>query len=263
MGDQLAAMGIPLVELRFMNKGGPDRRVVPALVELIRRERIDLVHSHLYHANLYGRLAARKAGVPAVVSIHNTYAKRKLHRQIINWYLGRHTAAIIVGSEDIKRDVERYDHVSASRIEVIPNSVDLARSASTLSKLEARARLGLAEHDLVMGTVGRLEEQKGHRYLIEALAFAASSRDNRRLLLAGEGRGSPALEALVASLGLEQQVMLLGTRNDLGDLFSGDGCIRHAVPLGGALLGDVIRDGCGPAGGGNFRRRSVPGVLQR
>ncbi len=219
MGDRLAAMDIPPVELRFMQKGGWDRRVVPALVDLIRRERIDLVHSHLYHANLYGRLAARKAGVPAVVSIHNTYGKPKLHRQIVNWYLSRHTAAIIVGSEEIKRDVERYDHVSASRIEVIPNAVDLARSASTLSKLEARARLGLAERDLVMGSIGKLEEQKGHRYLIEALALLRHRGIVARLLLAGEGRKRSALESLVASLGLEHQVMLLGTRNDLGDLF--------------------------------------------
>jgi glycosyltransferase involved in cell wall biosynthesis len=219
MGDRLAGMDIPLVELRLMDKGGMDWRVVPALVDLTRRERIDLVHSHLYHANLYGRLAARKAGVPAVVSIHNTYGKPKLHRQIVNWYLGRHTAAIIVGSEDIKRDVKRYDHVSASRIEVIPNSVDLSRSASTLSKSEARARLGVAEHDLVVGAIGRLEEQKGHRYLIEALALLRHRGIVARLLLAGEGRERPALEALVASLGLEGQVMLLGTRDDLGDLF--------------------------------------------
>jgi glycosyltransferase involved in cell wall biosynthesis len=219
MGDQLAAMDIPVVELRFMEKGGMDRRVVPALGDLIRRERVDLVHSHLYHANLYGRLAARKAGVPAVVSIHNTYGKPKLHRRIINWYLGRHTAAIIVGSEDIRRDVERYDHVPASRIQVIPNCVDLTRSVSTLSKSEARARLGLAQHDLVIGTIGRLEKQKGHRYLIEALALLRRRGIAARLLLAGEGRERLALEALVAGHGLDEQVMLLGTRSDLGDLF--------------------------------------------
>ncbi len=219
IGDQIVAMGIPMVELHLMNKAGMDGRVVPALVELIRRERIDLVHSQLYHANLYGRLAARKAGIPAVISVHNTYVKHKLHRRIINWYLGRHTAAIIVGSEDIKRDVVRYDHVPASRIEIIPNTVDISRSVSTLSKAEARARLGLAEHDLVLGTIGRLEEQKGHRYLIEALALLRQRGMLARLLLAGEGRERAALEAQTASLGLERQVLLLGTRDDLGDLF--------------------------------------------
>jgi glycosyltransferase involved in cell wall biosynthesis len=65
----------------------------------------------------------------------------------------------------------------------------------------------------------RLEEQKGHRYLIEALALLRHRGIVTRLLLAGEGRERPALEALVVSLGFEQQVMLLGIRNDLGDLF--------------------------------------------
>lgn len=219
VGDQIAAMGIPVVELHLMNKSGMDGRVVPALVELIRRERIDMVHSQLYHANLYGRLAAIKTGIPAVISIHNTYVKHKLHRQIINWYLGRRTAAIIVGSEDIKRDVLRYDHVSASRIEIIPNSIDVSRSVSSLSKAAARARFGLAEHDLVLGTLGRLEEQKGHRYLIEALDVLRQRGTPAKLLLAGEGRERAALEAQIASLGLQRQVQLLGTRDDLGDLF--------------------------------------------
>jgi len=219
IGEQVAAMGIPLVELHLMNKAGRDSRVVPALVDLIRRERIDLVHSQLYHANFYGRLAAKRAGIPAVASIHNTYDKHKLHRRIINWYLGRHTAAIIVGSEDIKCDVVRFDHVSPSKIKVIPNSVDISRSVSTLSRSEARTRLGLAEHDLVLGTIGRLEEQKGQRYLIEALGLLRQRGMTARLLLVGEGRERPALEALIRNLGLEQQVMMLGTRSDLGDLF--------------------------------------------
>jgi glycosyltransferase involved in cell wall biosynthesis len=219
IGDRVAALGFPLLELHLMDKSGRDRRVVPALVDLIRREKIDLVHSHLYHANFYGRLAARKAGIPAVASIHNTYTKHKRHRQFINWYLARHTAAIIAGSEEIKQDVMSRDHVPESLVEVIPNSVDVSRSASTLTKAQARARLGLAEHDLVLGTIGRLEEQKGHRYLIEALALLRQRGVIARLLLVGEGRERYALEALITSLGLEQQVLLLGTRDDLGDLF--------------------------------------------
>jgi len=219
LGDQVLDMGFPLTELHLLDKGGMDRRVVPALVDLIRRERVDLVHSHLYHANFYGRLAARKAGVAAVASIHNTYTKHKLHRQLINWYLGRHTAAIIAGSEEIKRDVVRYDHVPESLVEVIPNSVDLSRSHSALSREQARERLGIPANAIVLGTVGRLEEQKGHRYLIEALGLLRTQGVNALLLLVGEGREGPALKALTASLGLEQQVMFLGTRDDLGDLF--------------------------------------------
>lgn len=219
LGEPVMTMGFTLTELHLLNKGGMDGRVVPALVDLIRRERIDLVHSHLYHANFYGRLAARKAGVPAVASIHNTYTKHKWHRQLANWYLARHTAAIIAGSEEIKQDVVRYDFVPESLIEVIPNSVDLARSHSSLSREQARQRLSLPEGAVVLGTVGRLEEQKGHRFLIEALAQLRQRGMDAYLLLVGDGREAQALKGLSANLGLEQRVMFLGTRNDLGDLF--------------------------------------------
>lgn len=220
VGDQITAMGVPLVELHLLDKGGFDRRIVPALVDLIRRERIDLVHSHLYHGNFYGRLAAKRAGVPAVASFHNTYSHPKLHRRLINWYLARHhTAAIIAGSEEIRRDVIRYDHVPDSLVELIPNSVDLARSESTLSKVQARKNLALPENALVLGTVGRLEEQKGHRHLIEALGLINRRGVNAYLLLIGDGRERLALKELTEQLGLAERVLFLGTRSDLGDLF--------------------------------------------
>ena len=219
LGEQIMAMGFPLTELHLLNKGGADGRIVTALVDLIQRERIDLVHSHLYHANFYGRLAARKAGVPAVASIHNTYTKHKWHRQLANWYLARHTTAIIAGSEEIKQDVVRYDHVPEALVEVIPNSVDLTRSHSSLSREQARERLGVPEGAIVLGTVGRLEEQKGHRYLIEAFSLLRQSGMDAYLLLVGDGREAQALKGLSASLGLEQRVKFLGTRSDLGDLF--------------------------------------------
>lgn len=219
VGDQITAMGVPLVELHLLEKGGFDRRIVPALVDLIRREKIDLVHSHLYHGNFYGRLAAKRAGVPAVASFHNTYSHPKLHRRLVNWYLARHTAAIIAGSEEIRRDVIRYDHVPDSLVELIPNSVDLARSESTLSKSQARKNLALPEKALVLGTVGRLEEQKGHRYLIEALGLINRHGVNAYLLLIGDGRERLALKELAEQLGLGERVLFLGTRSDLGGLF--------------------------------------------
>jgi len=219
LGDKVLEMGVPLVELHMLHKGGVDKQIVPTLVDILRRERIDLVHSHLYHANFYGRLAAKKAGIPVIASIHNTYNRPKWHRRLVNWYLSHHTAAIIAGSEEIRHDIVRYDHVPESLVEIIPNSVDLSLSESALSKEEARSNLGLPENTLVLGTVGRLEEQKGHRYLIEALSLLIRDGLNAYLLLVGDGRERIALENLTTKLGLQDRVLFLGTRNDLGNLF--------------------------------------------
>lgn len=220
LAAQVMEFGVPLVELGLMRNSRGKSAVVHALVELIRREHIGLVHTHLYHANYLGRLAARRAGVPCVVSIHNTYTQPKWHRRLINWWLAwRYTGAIIAGSEDIRRDILRYDWVPSALIEVIPNSVDVSRSDSALTRGEARARLGVADSSYVLGTIGRLEEQKGHRFLLDAMPELRNHGLDVVLLLIGGGREEAALKEQASRLQLGESVRFLGTRSDLGDLF--------------------------------------------
>lgn len=220
LGAEVMARGFPLVELGLLNKGGWDQRIVTQLKNLIRQHQIDLVHSHLFHANLYGRLAASGTKIPAIASIHNTYNdKRKWHRQLINYFLARRSTAIIAGSEEIKQDIVRFDRVDPTLIEIIPNAVDLSLSASTLSKQESRARLELTPENLVLGSVGRLEKQKGHYHLIEAMPQITAEHPQAILLLVGSGREETALQAQALALGVEKNIRFLGTRRDLGDLF--------------------------------------------
>lgn len=220
LAARVEALGIPLVELGLMRRGTGRSEAVRALAELMRRERIDLLHTHLYHANFIGRLAARRAGLPCVVSIHNTYTRPKWHRRLINWWLARrHTGAIIAGSGEIRRDILRYDHVRPELVEVIPNAVDLSRSESALTRQAARERLGLRAGAYVLGTVGRLEEQKGHRFLLDALDRLRGQGLDAVLLLVGGGREEAALREQAGRLGLADHVQFLGMRDDLGDLF--------------------------------------------
>lgn len=220
LATQVEALGIPLVELRLMHGGGGRRKAVRSLVELLRRERIDLLHTNLYHANLIGRLAARRAGIPCVISIHNTYIKPKWHRRLINWWLARHhTEAIIVDSTDIRHDILRYDYIQEKLINVIPSAVDLSRSESALTRQAARERLGLNADAYVLGTIGRLEEQKGHRFLLDALGCLNRQGLNIVLLLIGGGRKEAALREQAIRLALGDQIRFLGMRDDLGDLF--------------------------------------------
>lgn len=218
IGERVEQLGFPVIELGRLDQGGWDGTIVRELFRIIRDHDIALVHSHLYHANLYGRLAARRAHVPCIASVHNTYTRPKWHRRLINRYLGRHTARLIAGSEEIKRDMVRYDGIPAAKIEVIPNAIDLSRAASDLTPAEARRRLGIEPEAFVLGTIGRLEEQKGHRHLLDALAQLAQRGMRPRLLLIGAGRLEQALRDQIAALGLERQVAMLGTRDDLGDL---------------------------------------------
>lgn len=219
IGKEIENTGGRVIELGKLERGGYDGKIVSLLVDTIRRERVGLIHSHLYHANFYGRLAASRAGVPVVCSIHNTYVRPKAHRRIINWWLARRTPVIIAGSEAIKNDIVRYDGVPAGKVRVIPYGVDVEKFAIPLSREEARTRLGLPADRFLVGTVGRLEEQKGQSYLVEAAAMLRREGMDMSLLLIGSGREEGRLRDLVAREGIAEDVLFLGTRRDLPDLF--------------------------------------------
>jgi len=219
IGAEIEAAGVQVEELGKLRKGGFDREIVPLLRSLIRRDRIDLVHSHMYHANLYGRLAAFREGVPAVISVHNTYVRPKILRRVLNGWLARRTPFILAGSEAIRDDIARYDGVPPGKIHVVPYGVDVEKFDSTLSRGEAREKLGLPKERFIVGTVGRLEEQKGQKYLIEAVGLLRRERKETTLALIGSGREEDRLREQAMRVGVGDAVLFLGTRRDLPDLF--------------------------------------------
>ena len=222
LAAELEAAGVAVHCLDRMRTKRFDWGAVSALKRLMQRERIDVVHCHLYHANLYGRIAAWLAGVPAVVSVHNTYTRVKLHRRLLNRLLARVTARIIAVSDETRRDVLRYDGVPDDKVVTIYNGVDVQRVASALTRTQARQRLGIGEQSIAIGCVGRLEEQKGHRYLFEALAVlgrdAPPLAARTHTLLVGDGRLRTQLEEQVRTLALDDRVAFLGTRGDVPDI---------------------------------------------
>ena len=240
LGAEVEKLGIKPVELHKLQKGGWDGSIVDDLVELIRREKIDLVHGHLYHANLYARFAAKRAGVPGVITVHNTYAKRKWHRQLLNWYLARSTAKIIAVSDSIRDDIIHFDRVAANKVVTILNGIDTARSQSTLSKAEARQRLHLPDDATVLVTIGRLVEQKGHTVLLQALQqLQANGQRNIHALFVGDGSWRERLQRQADNAGLGARVHFLGTRTDIGDILrAGDLYVMPSLweGLGLALL---------------------------
>lgn len=221
LANEAEAMGIPVIALGLMARGGYDRRVVLALRRLMREQCIDVVHSHLYHANLYGRLAARHEGIPAVASVHNTYTQRKWYRHLINRYLARNTFCVTAGSADVERDLLEIDRVPRGKVVRLPNCIDLGRVDTTLTAAEAKQRLGFMPTARVIGTVGRVEEQKGQVFLLEAFAQLRQSRgsDDLGLLIVGNGRLMSRLRETAERLGIAASCRFPGNLPQLGDVY--------------------------------------------
>lgn len=214
VGAELAHQGHPVISLGLDLKRTSFLRVAAAVRRLLQETRPDILHTHLYHANFYGRLAALGLGLKGVVAaVHNTYSQIKYHRRLANFLLAWATDLVLVGSPQVWADVRRFDGVPASRLLFLPYGIPLKDLAVALSPKEAKTRLGVA--GFCLGAVGRLEEQKGHEVLLAALPALRRHLDGLTVLIVGGGRQERVLKQQARDLGVEEVVHFLGTRRDL------------------------------------------------
>lgn len=189
-------------------------------MRLIRRGGYDLVHTHLYRACVYGRIAARLAGVRAVVATEHSLGDsqmegRRLSAGVRALYLaserlGRSTVAV---SPTVADRLKRWG-VPAARIELVPNGIDLAgfRFDPDLREL-TRRRLGLPEDAYVVGGVGRLAASKRFDVLVRALGQLP---DECWLLIVGGGPEESVLRRAAQRAGVADRVLLTGARPAAG-----------------------------------------------
>jgi glycosyltransferase involved in cell wall biosynthesis len=197
-----------------------DWNIVRELRELITNRGIIIVRTHQYHANLYGRLAARLAGTPCVVaSVHNVYTRdRKPHRRLMNRLLAGWSDRIVAVSGSVREDVIKYDGVPGGKVTVIHNGVDIESFRNARGE-GVREELGCGPETTVVGTVGRLTEQKGQGYLLEAAA-SLMKRYPFRLLVVGDGPLLDELRRMASSLGIAGEVTFTGMRRDIPALLA-------------------------------------------
>ncbi|MFE9739849.1 glycosyltransferase [Streptomyces sp. NPDC006477] len=207
--------GTPVTHLGMA--GNRDLGALPRLTGLIRRGGYDLVHTHLYRANLYGRLAARLAGVRTVLATEHSLGDTQIEGRRLSsgtraLYLAgeRLGTATVAVSPSVARRLERWG-VAPSRIHVVPNGIETARFGYTEDRRRfARKLLGLPEDAFVVGGVGRLAPAKRFDRLVRAVA----SVPRARLLLVGEGEERERLTALARECGAADRVLLTGACED-------------------------------------------------
>jgi len=216
-GPVAAGLAEDGVRVTHLGMGGNrDLGALPRLTRLIRAGGYDVVHTHLYRACLYGRIAARLAGVRAVVATEHSIGDTRLEGRpltagvralyLAGERLGRATVAV---SPSV---AERLRHwgVPGPRIRVIPNGIDAPRFRfDEVGRKEARAFYGLPEDAYVVGGVGRLAPDKRFDLLVRALSRLPG---DARLLLVGGGPEEESLRRTARGLGVADRVVLTGER---------------------------------------------------
>ena len=194
------------------------------VLRLLRTGNFDVVCTSASIAGMVGRVAGGWAGVPARVHVLHVYAsrpyqnewKRRFYRSIEHW-LDRFTTAYVAVSDSAKRFGVDSGIMAPDKVEVIFNAVD-RRSRSDRPGLDLRRELGLRPDSRVVGTLGRLETQKGIRYMLSAVPAVLERHPDTEFVVVGDGPLRAELESRARSLGIENVVHFAGWRDDVPDI---------------------------------------------
>jgi len=216
LADELEAAGVR-VHFFHARRSWQFFSVLRKLRRQITADAPRIVQTFLFHANLLGTLAARLSGVPHVVTgIRVAERRSRWHLPLARWtdrWVERHVCV----SESV-RDFCRQAGLSESKLEVIPNGVDVARFAvaapATLAEFEIPADRQVIAH------VGRLDAQKGVGWLLEQMPRIIAARPKAELLLIGRGPEQDNLERLAARLGVAERVHFAGFRRDIPEILA-------------------------------------------
>jgi glycosyltransferase involved in cell wall biosynthesis len=231
---QLAEHGIAHVPLTRSTRSADLRADVATAIEfarICRRLRPDIVHTHNPKPGVYGRIAARLTGVPAVVNtVHGLYATPDdpLAKRTVVYTLERIAATfshaeLLQNPEDLP--TLRSLKIPADRLHLLGNGVDMARfdpERHADARSAVRTELGIADDEVVIGLVGRLVAEKGYREVFEAARAMRATHPNARFVIAGPADPDKADAIRTDELeraARDANVTLLGMRTDVERLY--------------------------------------------
>ncbi len=201
-----------------------DLRSLVTLVNLFRRYRPDIVHTHTAKAGALGRIAAVLAGVPIRVHtfhghVFDGYFSAPVTRAFVNVerFLARFTDRIIAISDSQKNDlVCKYRIAPAHKVSCIPLGFDIDRYLSLTANAqgEFRSELGLTKAYFLVAWIGRLTDIKNPLAFVEVARILSERHPNVRFVIVGDGNLRPDVEAAIRARRLSDRIFVYGICRD-------------------------------------------------
>jgi len=234
--SQLESWGIRHEPLQHATRSTAVGQDVMALVELwrlFRRLKPDIVHTHNPKPGLYGRVAARAAGVPGIVNtVHGLYAspEDRTARRALVYALER--AASLCSEAELVQNPEDFRvlarlGVPRHKLVLLGNGVDLQRfhpAADEQGRRQAKADLGVDVDAVVVGTVARLVWQKGFHELFEAAERLRDTYPDVVFVVVGGSDADKAdaiSSAELAAAARRGRIVFAGSRDDMEHVYPG------------------------------------------
>jgi len=254
------------IDISYLHRSRFDPATLPALLKVIDRKQIDILHLHGYGATTFGRMAGGMKRLPTIVHEHANLTTTPWFQKIADRCLEPLTDIAIAVSRSTADFLIHARQLPADKVKVVYLGVPLeefSRVRTAAEVASARAELGIAPGDFAIGTVTRLHDSKGNSVLVEAARLVLDQRANAKFFVVGEGPLRPALEQQAQALGLGNRFVFAGFARDVPQVVSAfdlsvfpslwEGTpltVFEALAMGKTILAtdadgllDVLRDG--------------------
>lgn len=223
IGREIEDLGITVVSLgiepNFFNF-----KLLYKLLKIIKANKPQILHCHLFYANYFGRLAAIITRVTVVIiTEHGTYSNfKKFYHHWIDFILSLFTSRIIAVSKAVREYLCKQSLISFRKVNVIYNAVDIDRfdKVYELNKNLMRKRLGSYDSDLLIGCVSTIVPWKGQAILLKAFAKIVEIIPSAKLYIIGRSNHEfeEQLDNFIQDNGLLENVHFLGERRDIPEI---------------------------------------------
>jgi glycosyltransferase involved in cell wall biosynthesis len=216
LSQKLEGEGVPVTVAK--SSAWYDPKILKEMIRLVRREKVDLIHSHLADQNFYSCLAGRATGTKTAVTYHGLpgAAESGDFRGTTKSFVVRHWAdEVVVVSDYLRRSLEALKF-PADRITRIHNGVSIERF-DLPKQGKIREELGYRNGISLIGMIANMRESKGYEYFVQAARHVANLHPHVRFVAVGEIDKTigEKMGTLVQQMALQDHFLFLGFREDI------------------------------------------------
>lgn len=196
-------------------------------IRLIKKRKVNIVHSHLFFASMFANPIAKLSGVPITIE---TAHIRELWRKgpiktcyFIDRFFSVFTDKIIAVSNAVANYLITVKGLNSQKIKVVHNGRDLSKFRPDINpntSAEMKRRFSLNDATGIVGVIGRLNFQKGHRYFLKAIPHVLAKIPKVKFLIVGDGELRKELEDLAEHLGISKNVIFAGFQKEIPEIIS-------------------------------------------
>ncbi|MFH1612612.1 MAG: glycosyltransferase [bacterium] len=219
---ELEKQGIKVISLNTFDKENfwavlDSFRIIIKLVFICLKEKINIIHSHLFRANIFSRISGKLVGIPVISSIHTLQSEKKYKlylEKISSFFVNK----IIVVCQKIKDFMIEKAKINPNKIIVIYNGINLQEFNIIVDKKKMYKELKIINEPYIITYVARLVLEKGHIFLFEAMKLILESYPNTILLIVGEGFLLNELKKITYKLEISKNVIFTGVKKNIPEI---------------------------------------------